>query len=667
MSTKRTQPSLLRHSVTATGSSLSKQEVIGSMSDSSSPPPLQIPPRTPLYAQEELGANTGLVEGITSYVMRLANEHSVSVGDLVAEVLAKLPTPHGRLLCPSNGTRKRDGYVFGDGSYSINGVTDRAAAWVDVLEATTGRPDLRLLTLLPLSAVIDDQIFCGKRRWCSLCIEQWREDKKPIYEPLLWGITAASHCPIHGGELSSICNHCQRTMAPLATLSVPGYCSHCRRWLGKSGIEARETGEQSEPVRAAEQVAAVIEMLPKIDSSVVHISLHQNLNAYLEQVASGDIPALARYMQCQSISLRSWLDGSSVLRLGSLVRIATSLDVPASSLLAATLPSSVDIERAKKAVASTRRPVIPLSSQTNQIRQALLDALEEEVPPSLTDVARRLGIPIAWGLNQIEPVLCIQVVERYKKQSGRRRAPSKRVLVMEALEQALQSSAPKRVEQLARDLGYAGTTAFYIWFPDLCAALHEKIKANAQSLLAKVRQDLEHALKQFPPTSFREVCRSIGVDRQLARTQAPDLSARIVERHRDYMEERKAKLKEEAGAALQEFPPPGLENLCSRLDVAALFMRKHFPATMRQIVEQRRSYLKNETLRRREVFITDVQGIATDILKQGIYPSYSKILERLPEGSATDWSFRSKIVLETQRMLGVRGEGTASQHRGTST
>jgi hypothetical protein len=38
----------------------------------------QIQPRTTLYALEKLGLHTGLVGGLTSYVVRLANEHSVS-------------------------------------------------------------------------------------------------------------------------------------------------------------------------------------------------------------------------------------------------------------------------------------------------------------------------------------------------------------------------------------------------------------------------------------------------------------------------------------------------------------------------------------------------------------------------------------------------------------
>ena len=49
------------------------------------PPPL--PPRSRLYRLEPIGIGTPWVEGLTSYVMRLAVAHAVSVGDLLGREL----------------------------------------------------------------------------------------------------------------------------------------------------------------------------------------------------------------------------------------------------------------------------------------------------------------------------------------------------------------------------------------------------------------------------------------------------------------------------------------------------------------------------------------------------------------------------------------------------
>ena len=51
----------------------------------SSPP---IPPRSRLYALEPIGVGTALVESLSGYVARLAEAHSVSVGDFVGRVLS---------------------------------------------------------------------------------------------------------------------------------------------------------------------------------------------------------------------------------------------------------------------------------------------------------------------------------------------------------------------------------------------------------------------------------------------------------------------------------------------------------------------------------------------------------------------------------------------------
>ena len=56
----------------------------------SSPP---VPPRSQLYSLQPIGVGTGMVESLTGYVGRLAEAHSVSVGDLVGRVLSDLANP----------------------------------------------------------------------------------------------------------------------------------------------------------------------------------------------------------------------------------------------------------------------------------------------------------------------------------------------------------------------------------------------------------------------------------------------------------------------------------------------------------------------------------------------------------------------------------------------
>src|ERR1022692_4305926 len=147
----------------------------------SSPP---VPPRSQLYSLQPAGVGTGMVESLTGYVARLAEAHSVSVGDLVGRLLSDLANPKGGIVTSAAKAARVGGHGFRACNYAINGVTERAAKWVDALEAATTRRDLRHLTLLAFRHALPDQLFRRRRAWCDLCLEQWRGDGQNRYQSL---------------------------------------------------------------------------------------------------------------------------------------------------------------------------------------------------------------------------------------------------------------------------------------------------------------------------------------------------------------------------------------------------------------------------------------------------------------------------------------------------
>src|SRR5216684_387399 len=132
----------------------------------SSPP---VPPRSQLYSLQPVGVGTGMVESLTGYVARL---------------LSDLANPKGGIVTAGAKAARVGGHGFRACSYAINGVTDRAATWVDALGAATTRRDLRCLTLLPFRHALPDHLFRRRRAWCALCFEQWRANGQIVYEPL---------------------------------------------------------------------------------------------------------------------------------------------------------------------------------------------------------------------------------------------------------------------------------------------------------------------------------------------------------------------------------------------------------------------------------------------------------------------------------------------------
>ena len=67
-----------------------------------------------------------MVESLTGYVARLAEAHSVSVGDLVGRVLSELADPKDPIITTAAKGFRVGGHGFRACGYVINGVSDRA-------------------------------------------------------------------------------------------------------------------------------------------------------------------------------------------------------------------------------------------------------------------------------------------------------------------------------------------------------------------------------------------------------------------------------------------------------------------------------------------------------------------------------------------------------------
>jgi len=101
-----------------------------------------VPPRARFYPLEPIGIGTPLVEGLTSYLLRLAEAHGVPVGALTDELRRCAATS-----LPSSGL-KICTCPYRLLAYSVNGVEESAVKWVYVLGEATLREDLNHLTLL---------------------------------------------------------------------------------------------------------------------------------------------------------------------------------------------------------------------------------------------------------------------------------------------------------------------------------------------------------------------------------------------------------------------------------------------------------------------------------------------------------------------------------------
>lgn len=183
---------------------------------------IDLPPRSRLAGLEPRARQTGLIESLTSYLMRVAASHHLFVGPVVLRWVRDPPVRRRVALRETNVVRD---LCWANGTQGV------AADWADWAGAATGR-DLRELTLSPWSPVLPPlQVVDGYLRHCPDCLADW-DRRDNLYEPLLWSLALATTCPIHRRVLADRCSNCDRRQPAMSFRSRPGICRHCSRFLG---------------------------------------------------------------------------------------------------------------------------------------------------------------------------------------------------------------------------------------------------------------------------------------------------------------------------------------------------------------------------------------------------------------------------------------------------
>lgn len=201
----------------------------------------KMPKRSRLYFLEPIALDTPYVEGLISYICRLAEAHNVSPGILVKQEVL----PCFRETYSVSG---RTAYkVQGDGvSVSVNSFPTPPyrknpneyglLAWqyIEGLQSLTLKNNLQTLTIPSWSGTHQLQavdLARESRSWCPECFQDWLICEQPVYEPLIWSIAAVTVCPRHHQPLRTCCPHCQKTQRPMSGRMQVGRCSYCLNWL----------------------------------------------------------------------------------------------------------------------------------------------------------------------------------------------------------------------------------------------------------------------------------------------------------------------------------------------------------------------------------------------------------------------------------------------------
>lgn len=204
-----------------------------------------LPERSRLFSLPPVGVGTAIVEGLSSYLIRLADAHGITVGDLIRYYIAPLfflnEQPPG--LSKKDAIelvvvrlRKELAILQQPTAQFWLSQTQHVSKVVNVLEILTGRKDISYLTLLPWKTwrLSFNHIFHTQQRWCAGCYQDWRDANTPVYQPLLWALEPVTVCPYHQRYLQIYCLCYGHTQLFFQPQKLNGYCHECGAWLGRN-------------------------------------------------------------------------------------------------------------------------------------------------------------------------------------------------------------------------------------------------------------------------------------------------------------------------------------------------------------------------------------------------------------------------------------------------
>jgi AraC-like DNA-binding protein len=292
---------------------------------------------------------------------------------------------------------------------------------------------------------------------------------------------------------------------------------------------------------------------------------------------------------------------------------------------------------------------------SEELQQALEDILasNEEPPPSLHEVAQRLGYYGAYELHRRCPELANAIVTNYQKFDPSRKKRMSSIELQRALESILASNEepPPSIQEVAHRLGYRSVSTLYSRFPDLSYAITAKYQkyhpSRREPMDAEVlRQSLEAILasNEEPLPSIREVALRLGYRSETSLyDRFPDLTHKIVAKHRKHTSHYKERISSielqqalEAILASEEEPFPSIQEVARRLGYRSdRTLYKRFPDLTHAIAVK---FRKHTSHYKERISSIELQQALEAILASGEEPPLS--------------------VLEVAQHLGYRSEGT---------
>jgi hypothetical protein len=429
--------------------------------------------RSELYNLEPLGLGTPYIESLTSYIARLAFEHSVKVSVLLRKMIA--PNVKSSFLNDflSSGKTIRH-YPH------IDGISDNSIEIIDVLERLTARNDIHNLTMNNWRGILSFNVVGPFRKWCPICFEQLKFDNKEIYEPLIWRIKDVKKCDIHEIKLHDKCPECQKTL-PIKhnSLLKNGHCQYCFTWLGNCNnfIEREPLTENERFV--TDNYKQLIQKQSELDNFPTREFISDLLIKIQDDIGFKSSSEFARFLEVNKERLHTWIRRKNTPNVEGLINIANKLNLTIYNVIYeynVNSFSKIDSDNKNEIVSDKQFSI-------KKIEISLNDAIRSGIPKSLNQICKESGISVTSAKRNY-PELSKWIMDIYTSYQTQIKIEEK-FRLEKILKECLTYEEPISLEECLSRHGIPYTTAKRK-LPSLCVEVSNRFKAY-RDLLAKER------------------------------------------------------------------------------------------------------------------------------------------------------------------------------------
>lgn len=348
-----------------------------------------IPQRSCLYRPMPMGSAACQIEGQLSYLVRLAQAHSVNPRRLVRTVFAT-----------DNLAIRHLSYTgfFARHAGTINGLGKYAELFQDETVRLTGASFLRHMSLLPLKELLPPNgagLLAPKLRWCPCCVSEMVESGEDVYRPLAWSFDLYRVCIRHGVQLQDTCGQCGRSQPFIPRYPDLGRCDYCGGMLANSEQD-RSTSRLDRWVSKA--ISDIVQHLTALDGAATASRFAAFMKMAVVHFSDGNRSEFCECIGMQPWALTRWLSGGERPTLPQFLSVCYGLGVMPSKLFLSEpediLPSMRDTLRPvpEKLFGRAERPLLGVRARRKVAKD--LDAIinNPDDVRSLPTVAKSLGL-----------------------------------------------------------------------------------------------------------------------------------------------------------------------------------------------------------------------------------------------------------------------------------